>query len=101
MEDEKVFMFIFWYCVKKSNSNQRSLQAVSFILKDIEAQVNVSEMNGSQFVKSVVSVLQKEILEKNMDFSMNTAQKESDGSRSFSTQFLGLKEKIWSSILRL
>ena len=40
-------------------------------------------MNGVEFMKSVISILQKKILEKNTDFNMNTASEEGDGSHLY------------------
>ena len=40
-------------------------------------------MNGVEFMKAVVAILQKKILSKNMDFTMNTASKDSNGNLSY------------------
>ena len=55
----------------------------NFILRDIKDHVDITQMNGVEFMKAVVAILQKKILSKYMDFTMNTASKDSNGNLSY------------------
>ena len=83
MKDDIVLLYMSWYREKKANSNQRGRQVANFILRDIKDHVDITQMNGVEFMKAVVAILQKKILSKNMDFTMNTASKDSNGNLSY------------------